>query len=196
MIAWPIWGMSCNVEVRRARSRRLRILDPNKHDERGDHPSQLALLLSKALHDAGAGDRVVDDADHLGHTRLRLPLRGVHLGAHPKRQPEQERDDRHHRDGEQRREHEHDPEREEELQQVRQHRRHLGEQLADERQVGVGARDELAGLHLVVTGEVETLQMAEHRVAQVVVDVPCDPTAEESSHPARKEESHDEQRPP
>ena len=70
--------------------------------------------------------------------------------------------------------------------------RHLGEQLADEREVRVRPRDELAGLQLVVAGEVESLKMGEDGVAQVVVDVPGDAPAGEPADLPEHEADHEQ----
>ena len=79
--------------------------------------------------------------------------------------------------------------------------RQEAEQRLDEREVGAGARHELAGRELVVAGEVEALEALEDRGAQVVLHVEREAPADEPAdvrehevHRAEADEQH-EQRP-
>ena len=62
------------------------------------------------------------------------------------------------------------------------HDRQEREQALDQADVGAGPGHELAGLQLVVAGEVEALQPLEDGVAQVVLHVERDPAADEAAH--------------
>ena len=69
----------------------------------------------------------------------------------------------------------------------------------DQRDVRRRAAHELAGRHLVVAGEVEALQLAEDRGAQVVLHVERDATAAEPAEvreDEREHAHHDHQREP
>ena len=61
---------------------------------------------------------------------------------------------------------------------VAEHDRQEGEQPLDQADVGRRPRHELAGLQLVVAGEVEALQPLVDGVAQVVLHVEADPAAD------------------
>ena len=65
---------------------------------------------------------------------------------------------------------------------VAEHDRQERQQRLDQPEVGRGARHELAGLQLVVAGEVEPLQPLVDRVAQVVLHVEAHPAADPAAH--------------
>ena len=94
---------------------------------------------------------------------------------------EQQRRDREHHEREQRRQPEHRAERHDEQQDVRDADRQELQEALEERDVGRRAAHELAGLQLVVTREVEALELAEHRGAQVVLHVERDAAAPEAA---------------
>ena len=151
-------------------------------------PVELAVLLAEPLHDPHPAHRVVDGADHLGHARLHLPAaRGRRPAASGRRAgtcngmsgtttavrsserwsmiATASRNCR----------------------RLARTSGQLGEQRPDEDEVRVGPRDELAGLQLVVAGEVEPLEVREDGVAEVVVDVPADPPRAETPDAAEDE---------
>ena len=140
--------------------------------------AELAVLLAEALHDPHAGDGFVDHAGHLAGALLGVPGGGEDVGAQPQRDAQQQRqgDQRHQR--ERRREDDHHDERDHEHHDVAEHDRQERQQALDQPEVAGGARHQLAGLHLVVAGEVEALQALVDRVAQVVLHVEAHPAAD------------------
>ena len=72
---------------------------------------------------------------------------------------------------------------------VAAHHRHEHQKPLDERRVGAGAGDELAGRHPVEVGEVQPLQMGVHLVAQVVLDCKRNAAATEASQVGEEQSS-------
>ena len=98
--------------------------------------------------------------------------------------------DREHHEREQRRQQEHRAERHDEQQDVRDADRQELQEALDQRDVGRRAAHELAGLQLVVAGEVEALELAEDRGAQVVLHVERDAAAVEPAEVREDEREH------
>jgi hypothetical protein len=147
-----------------------------------DQVVELALLLAEPLHHPDSGDGFLDD-----HRHLPLPLLGVpvgrerllaqHVGRRHERGHGEQRDH-----GEKGREDEHHDDRRGEEQHVAAHDGQEGEEALQQAEIGVGPRDELTGLHLVVAGEVEADQVVVDGVAQVVLDIEADPAPPVAAH--------------
>ena len=101
--------------------------------------------------------------------------------------------------GEQRRQRDHDHERDHEHQHVPDRDRQELQQALDQHDVGAGPAHELTGLHRVVAREVEPLQLAEDRGAEVVLDrerdAPAAEAADERQAEARDAEDDEQQQP-
>ena len=139
---------------------------------------ELARLLAEALHDPHAGDGFLDDVGDLAGLLLRVPAGREDRRAQPQRGEQQRRAPRAaSRTREQRRQDEHRDERHDEQQDVARRRSAgtAGSPGSARRRMTRG--DELAGLQLVVAGEVEALQLVEDRGAQVVLHVERDAAA-------------------
>ena len=93
----------------------------------------------------------------------------------------------------------HDHERDQEHQDVADHDRQELQQALDQHDVGAGAAHELTGLHLVVAREVEPLELAEDRGAEVVLhrerDAAAAEPADEREAEARDAEDDEQQQP-
>ena len=146
-------------------------------------PVELALLLAEALHDAHAGDVFLDDVGDLARLLLRVPARGEHRRAQPHRgeRAAAGATSEHH--------------------ERRAAARAMSITTSDTTNIRMlptpigrncrkpwisatserRAAHELAGLQLVVAREVEALELAEDRGAQVVLHVERDAAAAEAA---------------
>ena len=168
-------GLEPGLDVHEANPRREHLLRPI------GEALELAGLLAEALHDPHAGDVFLDDVGDLAGLLLRVPTRREHRCAQPHRGDEEQGRDRQHDEREQRRQPQHGAERHDEQQDVRDADGQELQEALHERDVGRGPADELAGRHLVVAGEVESLQLGEDRGAQVVLHVERDAPAPEAT---------------
>ena len=167
-----------------------RTREANISSDRSVEAVELAVLLTEALHDAHAGDVFLDDVGDVACLLLRVPTRGEHRRAQLHRGDEEQRRDREHDQREQRREPEHGAERHDEQQDVRDADREELQEALHERDVGRRAAHELPGRQLVVTREVEALQLGEDRGAEVVLHVERDAPATEPAEVGEDERRH------
>ncbi len=190
-----VWSSDC----RRAWIRTSRSREPNSALGLVGEVVEPPLLLAEALHDPDAGDGLLDDGRDLTRELLGLPARGEDRGAEAQGGPEQRGGDEQHHQGEHRREGRHDHDRDHEHQHVADDDREELQQSLDQHDVGVRAADELAGLHLVVAREVEPLELAEDRGAEVVLHRERDAATAEAADVREPEPDHaedDEQQQP
>ncbi len=143
--------------------------------------AEFALLLAEALHDAHAGHGFVDDAGHLAGALLGVPTGGEDARPQPERHDHDRRDHEQRHDRQRWRQVRHHDDRQHEHDEVAEHDRQEHQQPLQQGDVTVGARHELTGLHLVVTGEVEPLQSLVDRVAQVVLHIEAHAAADEAA---------------
>jgi hypothetical protein len=152
--------------------------------------AELVLLLAEALHDAHPGHGLVDHAGDDPRLLLCIPRRREHRRPQLQRHVEQQRTDRQRDQRQQRREDQHHDQRQDEQQDVAGDDREERQQALDEVDVGARSADELPGLHRVVAGEVEPLQLLVDRPADVVLHVETHPSADEAPHVGAEEADH------
>ena len=155
-----------------------------------DQVGQLPVFLTEALDHPHPGDRLLHHGGHFALPLLGFPVGREGAGPHPVGGDHQQGDDHQADQRQQRRVHEHDDQRGGQQQDVARHERQEGQQALQQPDIGVGPRHQLAGLHLVVAGEVEMLQLVEDGVAQVELDVQADPTAPVAADVGGGERSH------
>ena len=153
------------VEAGRAHPRLVQLVGPV------DQAVELALLLGERLHDAHAGDGLVDHAGHGARQPLVVPAGREHPVAEPDRHEGEERDEHHDDEAQQRRQEEHHDDGHDEQRHVGHEHRHREEELLDQREVGGRARHHVADRQLVVAGEVELVEVAVDGQAEVVLEV-------------------------
>ena len=156
-------------------------------------PRGLPLLLPEALDDADAGDGLLDALRDLGRALLGRPRRREEPPAHDHRERERHRQRDERDDGEQRREPRHDHDGDDDLRDRAHRVRHHPEQALDLLEVGVRARDHLAGAQCVLPRAVEPRDRAEHPAPQVVLHRQREPAPEVAAQ-ERHRELHQRQR--
>ncbi len=138
---------------------------------------QLAPLLTETLDHPHSGDGLLHHGGHLALLLLAVPVGREGLLSHA---VGDHRHARHHHQADQgqgRRVEEHDDQGDHHHQQVAAHDRQERQQGLQQADVGVGPGHQLAGLQLVVAGEVQPLQLVVDGIAEVVLDVEADPAA-------------------
>ena len=153
---------------------------------------ELALLLPEALHDADARHGLLDDGGDLARELLGVPARREDALAQAQGRPQQRGRDEQHHERERGRQEQHDPERDHEHEDVADHDRQELQQALDQHDVGARPAHQLTGLHLVVAREVESLQLAEDRGAEVVLHRECDAATAEAADVRQAEARHPE----
>lgn len=135
-----------------------------------DQQSELPVLLPERLHDPHTGHGLVHDGGDLSGHPLVVPAGREDAVAEAHGHPREHGDEHQHHDAQQRGEHGHHGDRHDHQGEVGDQHRHRVEEHLDERQVGGGTRHHVADRELVVTGEVELVEVPVHREAQVVLD--------------------------
>ena len=150
-------------------------------------PGRLALLLPEALDDADPGDGLLDALRDLGRALLGRPRRREEAPAHHQGERERDRQGDQRDDGEQRREPRHDHHGDDDLRDRAHRVRHHPEQALDLLEVGVRARDDLAGAQRVLPRAVEPRDRAEHPASQVVLHRQREPAPEVAAQERHRE---------
>ena len=177
--------------------RRVTGLDAHEPGPRAEEPlgaggqvADHAAFLAEALHHPDPRDRLLHDLGHLTGLLLRVPAGREHAEAQPHHH-DQQGGHGHQRDrGEDGREHRHHHDRHDQRDEVAGGDREEGEDALEQSDVGARPRDELAGAHAVVPGEVEPLEALEDRRAQVVLHVERHPAAHVAAHVRPDEGDH------